>query len=119
MTAIRKWVEYSNLDGGMRFKHCNLLVAGHGFTIIDKHPDPHTAIGRMQHSTGKLPSGFITAENEILKIQCSFRGIDHLHSIQESVSAYRNDAKSGVAVMCARRIYKLSAKPRLFRMGQC
>jgi hypothetical protein len=103
----------------MRFKHCNLLVAGHGFTIIDQHPHPHTAIGCMQHSTGKLPAGFITAENEILKIQRSFRGIDHLHSGQKPVSAYRNDAKSGVTVMFARRIYKLSAKPGLLRMGPC
>ena len=102
----------------MRFKRCNLIVSGHRLAIVDQHTHTHAAIGRMQHGVGKQPAGFVAAKNEILKVECSFCGIDHLHSGQEPVGAYRNDAKSGVAVMFARRIFKLSAKPGLLGMSE-
>ena len=91
-------------------------VAVHRFAIVDKNTHPHPAIGCTQHSAGQQPPRFVPAKNEILKIDCSLCGIDHLHAGQESIGAYRNDAKSGVTVMFVRRMFKLLAKPGLLRM---
>src|SRR5664280_247994 len=102
----------------MRIKRCNLFVAGHCIAIIDQQAHAHPAISRMQHSVGKQSASFVLARNVILKVECSFCGIDHLHADQEPIGAYRNDAKSGVATMLTSSIVELATESSLVWMSE-
>ncbi len=80
----------------------DLLVAGNGRPVVDQHAHAHAAIGGLQQLAGQQPPGLVAAKDEVLQIQRSLGGVDHLHPGQESVDADRDDAKSRGPVVLAR-----------------
>jgi hypothetical protein len=47
MTAIREWIENSDLDPRMCVQRDYLLIAGDGVPIVDQYAHAHPAVGRM------------------------------------------------------------------------
>jgi hypothetical protein len=99
----------------MSFERRDLFIAGIRFPVIDQYPHAHAAIGRVQNGTGQQSAGLVPVEDEVLKIDGPFRGIDHLHADQEPVGVHRSDAKSGVAGVVVSRTVELAFHSRFFR----
>ena len=118
MAAIRERVEDPDLDLRMRVQRHDLLIACDRFAIVDQHAHAHAAVGRAQHGVGQQLAGLVGAKNEVLKIEGSLGGIDHLHPGQEPVDAYRQHAKPGIPAVFARRVCKLPAEAGLLGMSE-
>jgi hypothetical protein len=83
-----------------------------------QHSHAYAAVGSPQQSVDYQTPGFVTAKDEILKIQGSVGGVDHLYPGHQSVDPGGDDAKCGTPSMLVCRARKLSAEPSVFRMSE-
>jgi hypothetical protein len=79
VTSIIEWIEDTHLDIGMSAERQDLLIAGNRITVVYQDSHARPAAGGALERLGDEESRFVAAKDEVLHIDGSFRGIDHLN----------------------------------------
>ena len=118
MAAIGERVEDADLDVRVSAERDQTLVAVERVAVVDQHAHPHPAVGCAQQRGGEQLPRRVLPKDEIFEIQRVLGRIDHLRAGEKAVDADRQQAKSGLPGMRARRGVECNAELRRRRGWQ-